>query len=60
MKKVLVAMLVLGLGMFFGCQKKADEPVVVEEEAAVVEEVAPPAAPAEAPAEQPAEAAPQQ
>jgi uncharacterized lipoprotein NlpE involved in copper resistance len=54
MKKLLVAVMVLGLSViFFGCEKKADDAVVVEEEAAaVVQEAAPAAAEVAKPAEE--------
>jgi len=39
-------MAVLGLCfIYFGCEKKSDEPVMVEEDEIVIEKVAPPAAP---------------
>ena len=53
MKRLISTVMVLGLCAFiWGCEKKADEPMAVEEDEIVVEEVQP-AAPAAPAAEQP-------
>lgn len=49
MKRFITAMVILGLcGFFLGCEKKAEEPVMAEEDV-IVEEVTPPAPPVEEP-----------